>query len=178
MLARRQGLPVDEAMPASMAVQRSFMATAEYAAAEVIAIYSPVHNEVDTSELMKEALASSRVLLLPKVGRDRLEFRRVSAAGELKKGAYGILEPTADCALHAAAGVDLVVIPGVAFDLRGRRIGYGKGYYDKTLHQLEGKGRLVGFCYDFQLVDEIAHEPHDVVMDMVVTERRVVRATD
>jgi 5-formyltetrahydrofolate cyclo-ligase len=67
------------------------------------------------------------------------------------------------------------VVPGVAFDRSGRRIGYGKGYYDKTLHVLEGSGRLVAFCYDFQLFEEIVGEPHDVTMDIIVTETTVVR---
>jgi 5-formyltetrahydrofolate cyclo-ligase len=70
---------------------------------------------------------------------------------------------------------DLIVVPGIAFDVMGRRIGYGKGYYDRALHDLEGEGKLVGFCYDFQLVDEIIGEPHDVTMDMIITDKRVVR---
>jgi 5-formyltetrahydrofolate cyclo-ligase len=70
---------------------------------------------------------------------------------------------------------DVVVLPGIAFDLKGHRIGYGKGYYDKTLHRLEGQGRLVGLCYDFQLVEMITGEPHDVKMDLIISEKRIVR---
>jgi len=70
---------------------------------------------------------------------------------------------------------DIFVVPGIAFDLQGHRIGYGKGYYDKALHRLEGQGKLVGLCYDFQLVDRIAGEPHDVKMDLILSEKRVVR---
>ena len=71
-----------------------------------------------------------------------------------------------------------IVIPGIAFDMTGKRIGYGKGYYDRTLHHLEGEGKLVGFCYDFQLVDAIAGEPHDVLMDLLITDKRVIRPRD
>jgi 5-formyltetrahydrofolate cyclo-ligase len=102
-------------------------------------------------------------------------MRRVSGQGDLVRGAFGIFEPARECPVHPAEEADIIVIPGIAFDTEGRRIGYGKGYYDKALHHLEGKGRLVGFCYDFQLVDRIAGEPHDVLMDMIITERRVIR---
>jgi 5-formyltetrahydrofolate cyclo-ligase len=58
--------------------------------------------------------------------------------------------------------------------MNGRRIGYGKGYYDRTLHHLEGTGRLIGFSFEFQLVDEIVGEPHDVALDLIITERRML----
>jgi 5-formyltetrahydrofolate cyclo-ligase len=119
------------------------------------------------------ALASGKTLLYPAVVGEDLEFRRVCSLESLVPGKFGILEPQGDPV--DPAGADLIVVPGVAFDLCGRRIGYGKGYYDRSLHRLERSGRLAGFCYDFQLVQEIAGEPHDVTMDLIVTELRVVR---
>jgi 5-formyltetrahydrofolate cyclo-ligase len=88
---------------------------------------------------------------------------------------YGIPEPTAECPSYSPVEADIIVIPGIAFDTCGGRVGYGKGYYDRTLHSLEGKGKLVGFCYDFQLLERIAGEPHDVRMDIIITERRIIR---
>ena len=102
-----------------------------------------------------------------------MQFRRVLGLGDLTPGRYGIPDPSGVGWEPQLA--DLIVVPGVAFDLSGRRIGYGKGYYDRSLHRLEGSGRLVGFCYDFQLLQEIVGEPHDVTMDIIVTESRVVR---
>ena len=84
----------------------------------------------------------------------------------------------ARCDAYDPCEADLIVLPGVAFDTKGKRIGYGKGYYDKALHSLEGQGKLIGFCYDFQLVDDIAGEPHDVKMDLLITEKRVVCPRD
>jgi len=175
MLARRKGLPLAEASSASLRVQSAFIATAEFAEARIIAVYAPIHNEVDTRGVMLAALNSSKVLLLPAVSRNSLELRSICGPEELREGAYGIPEPTPESPLYPPEEVDLIVVPGIAFDKEGRRIGYGKGYYDRALHRLEGKGRLVGFCYDFQLVDRIVGEPHDVLMDMVITERRVIR---
>jgi 5-formyltetrahydrofolate cyclo-ligase len=175
MLARRKGLSASESGAASLLVQSAFIAAAEFAGAGVVAVYSPIHNEVDTKEVMLAALKSSKVLLFPKVAGDALEFRSVSGPGDLREGAFGIQEPASGCPLRSPEEADLIVVPGIAFDTEGRRIGYGKGYYDKALHRLEGKGRLVAFCYDFQLVDRISGEPHDVLMDMIITERRVIR---
>lgn len=175
MLAIRREFPLEEARAASLRVQDSFIASEEFAGAQVVAVYAPIHNEVDTREVMSAALAAAKVLLLPAVSDDGLEFRMISGTGDLRRGAFGIPEPTMECPEHPPWEADLIVIPGVAFDTAGRRIGYGKGYYDKALHQLEGKGSLVGFCYDFQLLDRIAGEPHDVLMDMIITERRVIR---
>ncbi len=148
--------------------------TGAFAKARVVALYAPIHNEVNTVEVMQAALASTKIVLFPVVCHRSLEFRRITNPSVLRRGAFNILEPDETCPVHSPEEADLIVVPGVSFDVSGRRIGYGKGYYDNALHQLEGKGRFVGFCYDFQLVDEIADEPHDVKMDMIITERRTI----
>lgn len=175
MLAMRREFPPAEARSASLQLQNAFIASGEFCRARVVAIYSPIHNEVDTGEVMLACLESGKTLLYPAVSPGGLEMRRVSGHEDLASGAFGISEPVEGCPVHPAEEADIIVIPGIAFDTEGRRIGYGKGYYDKALHHLEGRGKLVGFCYDFQLVDRIAGEPHDVLMDMVITERRVIR---
>ena len=175
ILAKRRALSVAEASSASRLVQQTFIASGEFETARVIVLYAPIHNEVDTADVMHAALASAKVLLFPAVCADGLEFRRVSEPGELRKGVYGILEPAASSPSYSPKEADLFVIPGIAFDTCGRRIGYGKGYYDRTLHHVEGSGKLVGFCYDFQLLERIAGEPHDVRMDIIITERRIIR---
>lgn len=178
MLARRRALSAFEAGAKSLLVQKAFIAAAEFAGAGILALYAPIHNEVDTALVFAEALADSKTVLYPVVSGEELLFRRVLNPDGLRKGAFGIPEPDAKCTMYDPGSADLIVIPGVAFDLSGKRIGYGKGYYDKTLHVLEGRGKLVGFCYDFQLVHEITDEPHDVKMDLLITEKRVIRPRD
>jgi len=156
-------------------VQQMFVGTAEFAAARMVGLYSPVHNEVETAYVMHEALGAAKTVLLPAVCPGGLEFRSITDPSELRKGNFGIPEPNKGCPVHPPGDANLIVVPGVVFDIRGRRIGYGKGYYDRALHDLEGNGRLVGFCYDFQLVEEIPGDSHDVRMDMIITERRVIR---
>jgi 5-formyltetrahydrofolate cyclo-ligase len=172
-LAKRRELSPQQVNCQSCALQERFLALPEFQRALVLALYAPIHQEVDTSAVALAALAAGKTLLYPAVEGREMQFRRVLGLDELAPGRYGIPEPSGESwdPQHA----DLIVVPGVAFDISGRRIGYGKGYYDKSLHRLEGTGSLVGFCYDFQLYEEIVGEPHDVAMDLIVTELRVVR---
>jgi 5-formyltetrahydrofolate cyclo-ligase len=149
----------------------------EFISAGIVALYAPVHNEIETSLLFDKALEAGKTVLFPAIGLNGLEFRRVTSAAELLPGKYGIQEPSPGCELYHPVAVDFFLVPGVAFDLSCRRVGYGKGYYDKALHEFEGSGRLAGFCYDFQVMDEIPAAPHDVQMDMVITDRRMIRSS-
>ncbi|WP_224985147.1 5-formyltetrahydrofolate cyclo-ligase [Geomonas agri] len=172
-LARRRELSKTQVASLSLALQQRFLDLSEYQAAKSLVLYAPIHHEVDTTAVAVAALAAGKKLLYPAVVGNDLQFCQVEALAELVPGRYGIPEPQGEG--YDPAQADLIVVPGVAFDLCGRRIGYGKGYYDRSLHRLEGSGKLVAFCYDFQLLQEIAGEPHDVTMDLIVTESRVVR---
>ncbi|GAM10079.1 putative protein [Geobacter sp. OR-1] len=174
MLEQRRRLPEPERLVLGLAAQKLCLGLSEFVAAGVVALYAPVHNEVATSLLVSEAIRSGKQVLFPVVGESGLEFRRVSDTAELIPGKFGIPEPSGECELYQPLDIDFFLVPGVAFDLSCRRVGYGKGYYDKALHALEGKGRMAGICYDFQLVEAIPAAPHDVQMDMVITDRRVV----
>jgi 5-formyltetrahydrofolate cyclo-ligase len=172
-LATRRALTPQQVSLLSLALQSRFLALPEFQRAAQLALYAPIHHEVETETVAREALSLGKTLLYPACQGNDLQFRQVAALSELSHGRYGILEPSGEPCNPGDA--DLIVIPGVAFDHFGRRIGYGKGFYDRTVHRLEGSGRLVGFCYDFQLFEEIVGEPHDVTMDLIVTEQRVVR---
>jgi 5-formyltetrahydrofolate cyclo-ligase len=145
-----------------------------YRNAESLAVYAACRGEVATEDLIRRGLAEGKAVLLPRVEHHGLVFKQIREDSELSIGAFGIREPVPGGRSWPPGEVDVFVIPGVAFDMAGRRIGYGKGYYDQALHELEGSGKLVGFCYEFQLVDEIAGEPHDVAMDLIITEERIV----
>lgn len=175
-LVRRRELTPELVRAHSFEVQRRFLALPEFQAASVVALYAPIQHEVETSLVAMHALSSGKTVLYPAVIGDDMEFRRIASLAELVPGRYGIPEPGGQAVDPAYA--DLIVVPGVAFDPFGRRIGYGKGYYDRKLHRLEGSGKLVGFGYDFQLAEAIVGEPHDVTMDLIVTELRVVRVNN
>lgn len=174
MLEARQRLSPAEQAAAAALMLEAFTSLPEYAAARSLALYAAFNGEVPTEALIRGSLAAGKVVLLPAVTTQGLVFRRIATEADLVRGKFGILEPPPYCKSFEPDAIDLFVIPGVAFDLHGKRVGYGGGYYDKALHKLERSGKLIGLCYDFQLVELIAGEPHDVIMDLVITERRVV----
>lgn len=174
ILARRQALSAKEQSAASSAVQDVFVAMPEYLAARSIALYLAVNNEVSTERVIRHALMTGKELFLPSVEGAQMLFRRITALEDLVPGRFGIMQPPPDSPAADPAAIDLIVVPGVGFDLSGQRIGYGKGYYDRTLHRVENNGRLVAFCYEFQLVDSLAGEQHDVNMDIIITEQRLL----
>jgi 5-formyltetrahydrofolate cyclo-ligase len=111
-------------------------------------------------------------IALPRISGAELTFHWVADFAELQPGQFGIMEPSED-AQEAGKEFDLILVPGLAFDLGGRRLGRGKGYYDRFLST--ARGLRVGICYDDQIVDEVPVEPHDLKMDFVVTPSAIYR---
>jgi 5-formyltetrahydrofolate cyclo-ligase len=174
MLTRRRQLAVAEQEAYGRAVQNAFLGLDAYKQASSIALYLPVNGEVPTDAVLKHALAAGKLVYLPVIHNGGLVLRQYSQFDKLKLGRFGVLEPSDDSSTAAPQHIDVFVVPGVVFDLKCSRGGYGKGYYDRLL-QFCGEGAmLIGFCYDFQLVEVIEVESHDVSMDMVITERRVI----
>jgi 5-formyltetrahydrofolate cyclo-ligase len=174
MLARRRQMSSSERYTASALIQQALTSLPVFVSAQVVALYHAIDNEVATGGLISAAREAGKDILLPAVCGATLHFRKVDDEQLLIPGAFDIAEPPADAPAVGIDSIDLVLVPGIVFDLQGRRIGYGKGYYDRTLHDWEGQGHLIGLCYDFQLVDQIEGEPHDVEMDLILTEKRLV----
>ncbi len=170
MLEQRKALSKDDRSEKSLLIQQKLLSTEAYGTAKVIALYSSIHNEVETNLVIRDALFSRKTVLLPALCSGEMFFRELRDMMKMRKGRYGIMEPSESGRVVDPGLADMIILPGIAFDTKGRRIGYGKGYYDRSLHNLEGSGKLVAICYDFQLVDEIAGEPHDIRVDMIITE--------
>ena len=145
--------------------------------AESLALYMPAKGETGTDLLLESALADGRRVFYPRVlGRDgAMEFVQVQGLADFGLGAFGIMEPRPALAGEPewAFSPDLVVVPGLAFDRRGRRLGFGGGYYD---HYFAHASRLTlaGFCFSFQLCREVPADPWDVTMDAVCTDEELV----
>ena len=174
ILSKRDALSAYDISRLSEAVEKKFFALEEYDSAKKIALYSSVRSEVDTKDIIEKTLASGKEVYLPRVKEDGkgVDFVRVTGLEGFQKSEFGILEPVGDD-IVASSDLDIIVLPGVAFDEKGGRIGYGKGHYDMTLENF--KGLKVAFAFECQIVENIELEPHDVTMDIVVTEERVVR---
>jgi 5-formyltetrahydrofolate cyclo-ligase len=175
ILARRRSLSFDQWHASSKRAQLQLLHLDEYVNAACIALYASANNETDTVDILEEAFSTGKKVLYPAVCGHRMVFRQVESLGSLSKGSYGILEPCPTGDDFHADEPDLIVVPGVVFDLAGHRIGYGKGYYDRFLQHPGRKAHLVGFCHDFQLIDEaIPAEKHDIRMDLIVTDQRII----
>jgi 5-formyltetrahydrofolate cyclo-ligase len=175
MLARRRALDHAAWLASSSLAQRNLLSLPEYGASLRIALYLPVNNEVDTSHAMRAGLDAGKLVLCPAVRGDRMLLRRVEDTATFGQGAFGVPEPPPAGVDRLADEADLIVVPGVVFDINGHRIGYGKGFYDRFLLHPGRTATLVGLCHDFQLLDEaLPSERHDVRMDIIVTDRRIV----
>lgn len=148
----------------------------EFKDAEVILLYASFRSEPDTHGLIKECLLAQKRVFLPRVNKEKkeLEIREINSLDQLKKGHWGIPEPDEDSPLRDINEAELIIVPGVAFDRRGGRIGYGAGYYDKLLSGLDKTIPVIAIAYDEQIMEEIPLEPHDKRVDLVITDREVI----
>ena len=151
---------------ASAAIFSAVERLPEFRAARTVAVIAALPDEPATDEVLAR-WASTRRVVLPRVEGDAMRFY-ACRPDALVFGAFGILEPQGERPCPAGE-IDLVVCPGVAFTADGRRLGRGRGYYDRYLGDPAFRGFRVGVCYAHQLVDDLPVEPHDVRMDRVIT---------
>lgn len=147
----------------------------QYANAGVVMYYVDVRDEVRTRHALPQALESGKKIVVPYCLDGELELFHLESMDELETGMYKILEPRADLRDVDAKKVDvkeldLIVVPGVAFDRNGGRTGHGKGYYDKLLEHAKASTPLISLAFDCQMFEEIPVAGHDIYMDYVVTE--------
>ena len=156
---------------ASHEICRRIRESEAWGAAGVILFYAALPSEPDLTPLFLLALQQGKKCVFPKVAGEMLELYNVSAAGDLQKGAYGILEPRGSVRVPADS-IGLALVPGLAFDRAGFRLGRGKGFYDRLLPDI--KGRFAGCCFACQLQEALPVLEHDVRLDFVVTESGVM----
>ena len=144
------------------------LALASWQEAGTLLMYYPLPDEVDVRPLINEAFESGKRVLLPVVKGEELELHLYEGESSLKEGAFGIMEPTGSLfAPENYDGIQLALIPGMAFDGVGHRLGRGKGYYDRLLPKLKDT-KLIGLCFPFQLLDEVPAESHDISVEEVI----------
>jgi 5-formyltetrahydrofolate cyclo-ligase len=141
--------------------------------ASTLFVYAPLPEELDIWSLVEDAVNAGKVVCLPRFDADSngyvaCQVRSISS--DMVIGQFGVREPRAGCAEVSLNRLDLVLVPGVAFDLRGRRIGRGKGFYDRLLSAT--RGLKCGVAFDEQILTEIPIEPHDVPVDCILTPTR------
>jgi 5-formyltetrahydrofolate cyclo-ligase len=180
MLAIRQALPAAERLAWSRAVCQRLIGLSWYQQARVILGYMALDHEVLTDDLLRQALASQKQVVLPVVQADgqRLVLYAIrDIERDVAPGYRGILEPRPTTPPVALETVELAIVPGVAFDTEGGRLGFGMGFYDRLLGQLHQAIPKIGMAFDFQVVPRLPRQAHDITLDAIVTERRVIWCT-
>ncbi len=171
LLSLRDSLSEGDVSSKSSKIFDCLISIPEVQAANSIAVYSPIRNEVDTTDFSKWIIKSGKTLLLPVTLDREIVFCQISSLDELIEGKFGILEPRKKSPFGGE--IDVILIPGVCFDEHLHRLGYGKGYYDRYL--VNSSAYKIGVCYDFQVVSELPIENFDVPLDEIVTELRQIR---
>lgn len=139
-----------------------------YQEAKTVMAYIACRGELSLAPVIEDALKQGKTLLLPRCDAPGvMTARRVCSLEELALGAYGLLEPAEDSEVIAPQQIDLILVPGVAFDRGGGRIGQGGGYYDRFLP--EAGALRVGVCHDFALLERVPALAHDMRMDRILT---------
>lgn len=174
LLARRAALYPGEMVRASLAVARRVREIPRWRSAAEVLAYWPTRNELDTRPLIAGLWGRGARVLLPRCRRGEpglADVACVTGENDLVSGAYSIMEPGPDCAVADQAAPDIVLVPGVGFDCRGFRLGFGGGYYDRLLARQDlAKALKIGLAYGFQVVEELPREPWDLPVDVLCSE--------
>ncbi len=146
--------------------------------AKIILLFAPHSNEPDTWPLLSAAFTANKIVALPKFMADKNHYiacRVENLERDFSQGQFGIREPNPECIEIPLNRLDLALVPGIGFDTMGRRLGRGKGFYDRLLAQIPGT--KCGVCFDEQIVETIPTEPHDVRVNYILTPTRWLEAT-
>ena len=177
LLRRRDRIPLKVRKAKNRIIRESLLSLEEFRNAGIIFLFASFRTEVDTTELIKILLSMGKHVVLPKVNtyRHDLLLFEVRDFADLTPGYMGIPEPSTGARQMSINDVDIVIIPGAGYDAAGNRIGYGGGYYDRLLSGMEKNVPIVAPAYEEQIIDSIPSEPHDIKVQMIVTDRRVIR---
>jgi len=173
-----------EKAKASQIAAEKVLSMPEFKESSIVLAYLPTTNEADCTDIIKEALAQKKTVAIPKIDsalmaqqQYQIDFYVLNAQKEIEEqtqeGPYGILEPDESCPKITFMELDSIfmLVPGVAFSINGKRLGHGKGFYDRyidSLHKKDLKPYLCGFCLPCQILSDIPTEDHDISMNTVV----------
>lgn len=176
ILRIRNSLSENEMVVNSNIISNMVISTKEYKKSSSIGLYFPIGSEVNTIEIMKHSLATNRTISLPRIidSNQILFFKIIENSFEdikMTKGKYGILENSMSDFIITK--MDLLIVPGIAFDLKGNRIGYGKGYYDRFLSKLKANN-IMALAFENQIIDKVPKTQNDIPVNVIVTEKRII----
>jgi 5-formyltetrahydrofolate cyclo-ligase len=151
----------------SATIIRKLVADSHFVSAQTILMYFSLDDEVYTHQLVNDMAGEKKILLPSVIDEENLALHVYRQADDLREGAFHIMEPTGEL-FTRYEDIDVAVIPGMAFDRQGNRMGRGKGYYDRILAKIPNAYKI-GICFEFQLFDEIPTDGYDITMDRVIS---------
>ncbi|MBP9717785.1 5-formyltetrahydrofolate cyclo-ligase [Candidatus Gracilibacteria bacterium] len=170
----RKNLSINEKKTLDSLIFQRLITFAPFAQADSIFSYMPHDNEVDTRAVI-EAHLLKKTFILPSVRGEELHLYKLNSLDELKKGEFGIHEPAEQGNQHDHHLLEVALVPGIAFDESGHRIGYGGGFFDRFLKKMENINcTTIGLAYEFQIIDKVPIEPYDVPVHYIITEQRTI----
>lgn len=176
IMKMRKNLSKFEVLEKSNQIKKNLFDIKELKQARTILFYISYDNEVYTHDMIKESMSSGKNVVVPVSDKEnrRLILSELDSWDDLDYGSYNILEPEKEKIKEISADkIDLITVPGVAFDTRGHRIGHGMGYYDGLLKKSK-KALHIGLAFEFQIVDKVPEKKHDIPVDKIVTEERII----
>lgn len=181
ILAMRDMLSEEEINSKSFEIRDKLWTLKEFSQAKNIFLFVNFKSEVRTIPIIERCLAEERRVILPltDIKNKRLILYFVNNLKYLKEGAYGILEPDPHLNVRASIKeVDCAIVPGSAFDEKGGRMGYGGGFYDRLLPDLRPGVSKIALAFEIQIIDEVPMGYFDQKMDIIITEKRIIRIKD
>lgn len=172
MLKLRDQLLPPYRVQAARDICHQIKALPSYQEVKYILAYFSIRNEVSLYPLIEDAWSQGKVVALPRMEQDEMVAVRFTSPSELEEGEFHTLEPNTTCQLVDPREIELVLVPGVAFDRDGYRLGYGKGHYDRFFVNLPSVNKY-GIAYQEQIVETIYPEAHDIPMTKIVTSRTI-----
>ncbi len=183
MKAIRNQLPAHLRNEYNQRIHERLYGLKEFKACDAVFTYVSFGSEVDTTEIIDKAFGMNKKVYIPRVEKDDLNFYRIDSCDNLVRSKFGIFEP--DTAIHQKYISDvsddkkLMLLPGLAFDKAGNRVGYGAGYYDRYLGRYPHNEWIkIALAYDFQIMEQLTADGYDIPADYIVTADTVIRKED
>ena len=171
LLETRDNTSFDLLKIASGKIQKKLKKIYAFKNAQKIGVYYPIGSEILTQDIIQELLSNAKEVFLPKVIGDKMEFRKIVDFSSLEKGSFDIMEPKDECKVENR--LDVILIPTVGITPQGIRLGYGHGFYDRFL--VENKVTTISLILEKQVVKNIPKSKHDVIIDWIVTEDKMLQ---
>ena len=174
LLEKRDGTSFDLMKIASKSILKKLKKIESFRNAQKIGAYYPIGSEILTQDIMQEALSEGKEVFLPKVIGKNMEFRKIENFSNLENGSFDIMEPRNECPVDN--DLDVILVPTVGISPTGVRLGYGHGFYDRFL--AENKIETISLTLEKQIIKNIPRSEHDVIINWIVTEDRVIDTSD